>query len=696
MSHASDASDECRQSWPNWSHRWWFGEEPAPGSKVTPPEEIVSTFHQHLVDKYYEAQSAVGDSELASQFWESMHLAEPYQPPSAGEALRIVLMGRTLAGKSTLLAALCGSHAERIGDGRQRFSRDVLSAPISSLPEVELVDTPGVGAHDGAVDYEAAMKEAKTADLVLWVASNDSFQEETAKSLRSLAVLGKPILVALNCRKALSDDFSRDDFLDDPGAVFAQQQGNFNRIRAHLNKCGVQPIAEVAIHAAAAFYALTDTERGPQLANASRISEILTTIADESVRHRDQRRVLRLVDGVRDQAANLALVLEQGSRTITNGAKCQRAAAGDLLSRQRHEIARSKEALESSVIASITRRREWHLTVTDFGTSLEQQWKGEVQALQYEIKSAIDSEYVALQTRLRRVGEAVTSEWTRPPPGDWSLGPLPDFKSVKWNRLVRAGVGLAAVGIVAALGLGGGLAVIAAPFAVKLLAPEREQLINLVNRIFKKRAQVLAERRDALRAKIGSLLDEWWGNVQQALTDQFVTIQGNFDATHDDACRLCDDADRAANCWSRASGALRERIDSIDTTTTACLLRLQGRHRLTQGLLRASRNPGVCIVATMAPQAAEDAWLFPLDSPEPVACAPQMSRADTSAQELPLVLGLTGSLARFASWSAQASTVVIPTATAAGVRGAWSDLLTHHAGKPIHIVGCPTAEQEPR
>ncbi len=117
--------------------------------------------------------------------------------------MRVVLMGRTMAGKSTLLAALTGGSAERIGVGAQRTSRDVFAAPALDLQDVEIVDTPGVGAKDGAEDVALAMAEVPGADLVLWVASNDSFQEETAQALRAVAFRGKPVVVALNCRASL-------------------------------------------------------------------------------------------------------------------------------------------------------------------------------------------------------------------------------------------------------------------------------------------------------------------------------------------------------------------------------------------------------------------------------------------------------------------------------------------------------------
>lgn len=62
---------------------------------------------------------------------------------------------------------------------------------------------PGVGAHGGTDDTEVAFKAALDADVIVWVNSSDSIQEESAAALRPLGVIGKPIIVALNCRQSL-------------------------------------------------------------------------------------------------------------------------------------------------------------------------------------------------------------------------------------------------------------------------------------------------------------------------------------------------------------------------------------------------------------------------------------------------------------------------------------------------------------
>ena len=114
------------------------------------------------------------------------------------------------------------------------------------------------------------MAEVPGADLVLWVASNDSFQEETAQALRAVAFRGKPVVVALNCRAPLVDDLDREDFLEDQDSVFAQHEGHFKTIRSHLSAAAVRPVAEVMLHAEAARPPRPDRHHGPDLMGACR------------------------------------------------------------------------------------------------------------------------------------------------------------------------------------------------------------------------------------------------------------------------------------------------------------------------------------------------------------------------------------------------------------------------------------------
>ena len=92
--------------------------------------------------------------------------------PSASGPFRVVLMGRTQAGKSTLFNYLTGGEQSLVGSGGQGTTKHVVPAPLASCPDVLVVDTPGVGALDRPEDRVTALDEARTADLVVWVAAN--------------------------------------------------------------------------------------------------------------------------------------------------------------------------------------------------------------------------------------------------------------------------------------------------------------------------------------------------------------------------------------------------------------------------------------------------------------------------------------------------------------------------------------------
>lgn len=218
-----------RHEWSHDARDQFFGPEPSLEDPLPAHRQAIEACRALLTESYQRSLDAVSANETTRQFLGLLSPSEWGDVPLADAPMRVVLMGRTMAGKSTLLAALTGSSEERIGDGRQRYSRDVFAARALQLDNVEIVDTPGVGAKDGEDDLAQAMAQVSGADLILWIASNDSFQEETAQALRAVALRGKPVVVALNCRAPLADDLDREDFLEDQDAVFAQHEGHFER-----------------------------------------------------------------------------------------------------------------------------------------------------------------------------------------------------------------------------------------------------------------------------------------------------------------------------------------------------------------------------------------------------------------------------------------------------------------------------------
>lgn len=70
----------------------------------------------------------------------------------------ITVFGRTMAGKSTLMEILTHGDGKSIGNGKQRFTRDVRTYRYKKL---QITDVPGVAAFEGKEDEDIAFNAAK-------------------------------------------------------------------------------------------------------------------------------------------------------------------------------------------------------------------------------------------------------------------------------------------------------------------------------------------------------------------------------------------------------------------------------------------------------------------------------------------------------------------------------------------------------
>lgn len=114
----------------------------------------------------------------------------------------ITLFGRTMAGKSTLMEILTEGNGEAIGKGAQRATRDVRHYSWNGL---EITDVPGIGAFEGEEDEQIAFEAAKTADLILFLLTDDAPQASEADCFSQIIALGKPIICIMNVKAAIPD-----------------------------------------------------------------------------------------------------------------------------------------------------------------------------------------------------------------------------------------------------------------------------------------------------------------------------------------------------------------------------------------------------------------------------------------------------------------------------------------------------------
>lgn len=115
----------------------------------------------------------------------------------------VLVFGRTMVGKSTLMEILTHGDGASIGNGSQRTTLDVRDYHWQGM---KITDVPGIASFDGDEDDRLALDAAKAADLILFLISDDGVQQEEAKNLAELRRLGKPVLGLINVKLGITDN----------------------------------------------------------------------------------------------------------------------------------------------------------------------------------------------------------------------------------------------------------------------------------------------------------------------------------------------------------------------------------------------------------------------------------------------------------------------------------------------------------
>lgn len=329
---------------------------------------------------------------------------------------RVVLMGRTMAGKSTLFEFLSRGDGERVGDGRQRYSRDVCRRTVPGL-DIEIVDTPGVGARDGLADQLMAFDEVADADLILWVATDQATQEQTGQALTALADLGKPILVALNCLADVEDDIGLWDMLEAPEMIFGgDAEDNLAPIRRHLSLAGGHYLDAIPIHAQAARLASAGTlspEDSSKLLANSRLDELTGSIRGEFERTASIRRLMCVSDYARCSLLETSARLAQQSVDVSDWLIRYRGRAHDFHLRARRLIDDAHQELRLVARGAVASRERWaeRVRIEQPISTLNVLWRSEMDALEAELKREVGRVAEQLQQSLREAQLDVDQDW---------------------------------------------------------------------------------------------------------------------------------------------------------------------------------------------------------------------------------------------------------------------------------------------
>lgn len=114
----------------------------------------------------------------------------------------VLVFGRTMVGKSTLMEVMTHGSGASIGNGSQRTTLDVRDYHWKGM---KITDVPGIASFDGREDDRLALEAAKAADLILFLISDGEPQQEEAKHLAALRRLGKPVLGIINVKLGITE-----------------------------------------------------------------------------------------------------------------------------------------------------------------------------------------------------------------------------------------------------------------------------------------------------------------------------------------------------------------------------------------------------------------------------------------------------------------------------------------------------------
>ena len=231
----------------------------------------------------------------------------------------IVVYGRTMAGKSTLMEILTHGNGQSIGKGAQRTTLDVRDYFWNGL---KITDVPGISAFsldkkEARVDESLALEAAKKADLILFLLTSDAPQPDEAEKLAQLRSLGKPVLGVINVKMQfnINDDLDIEDLQDklaDTRTIDATIN-QFKKFSANHNQ-DWSGIKFVATHLLSAYQS---QDKNPKVFQISRFAEVEDFILDKV---RNDGRFLRIktfADAVAVPMSNVVLeIYKQSGNTL--------------------------------------------------------------------------------------------------------------------------------------------------------------------------------------------------------------------------------------------------------------------------------------------------------------------------------------------------------------------------------------------
>lgn len=527
------------------------------------------------------------------------------------EKFSITLFGRTMAGKSTLMEVLTEGDGSAIGMGAQRTTRDIRKYEWNGL---SVTDVPGIGAFEGEEDTRLAFDAAKTADLIVFLLTDDAPQAVEADCFRQVKDLGKPVIIIMNVKVSIDGNKSMKLISRDMNRAFDEER--IEEIRKQFCKFGESygqdwnSVPFVATHLKAAYEAVkcskaSDEDIKQQEALWREVSRIdlLKELLCEAVQVRGKYiRVKTFADIIANPMIEAISELDLQSRMNTTQGRIVSDKKRALQKRKDSFVKEGNQRIESFMMrlktelrADIASFAEDHyndkLADIEWGKVIESKdLEGRCRELLDDMESEVDgiiAETIReMESELRYVSiDSIERSFLTPALIDakrivgWTSLLLGGGGTVAAAILTLTGVEIAAgpVGWIAAgIGLAGGIGLLF--------------LESRGDKLAKARARLEKELTESVNATCDSI----WTQLEKNL-DRL--IEGKIDLVLNELTKIETVMESLANTQDELADSLREELRSLNMTFTGKIASAvfgKENNNYMSNIVTSARIPGVC------------------------------------------------------------------------------------------------------
>lgn len=511
----------------------------------------------------------------------------------------ITLFGRTMAGKSTLMEILTEGDGNTIGKGAQRTTRDVRKYSWNGL---EITDVPGIGAFEGEDDEQIAFEAAKTADLILFLLTDDAPQAAEADCFNKIINMGKPVICIVNVKSSVSEGKSIKLIERDVQKKFDLQRLQIiqNQFLKYAEQYGQSwdHIPFTFVHLKSAFLAqqMNDDELSAIYYKLSKIDYLKEKIIEEVENKGKFLRIKTFIDiisnPILESIENLlsqSQVNTSQDDTIINKKKQLEYWKKQFYNDGIHQISSMILKLKSGLKTEIASFAEEHFA----DKNADKAWQKVLKDRNVELccQELLDSFEIKVKDKLKEISREITNElkFTSSFADDKNIrmGKIIDGKRIwTWSYIIVGG----------GLSISAGIAFIvgsAASGPLGWAALAATGIGMLVSKLFKSREKKEREARTRLENNLKEYVDKMCSSLQKQMENNLNTlISVRVNGLLKDMNNIHTVIRRLASTQRELAWGLNEHLIELNNQIVAEAIKLTGEDVFQNHFEEAARIPG--------------------------------------------------------------------------------------------------------